>query len=284
MAQTTKTAAIKEARVETRMIPLNEIYEFEGNPNEEATLVFNNLLLEIQEDGFDQPLIVVDRMRIENKPGWSVVSGNHRYRALKLHGYTHADCVVKDWDVEKAKIKVIRRNLIAGQLNNERFTRMVDSIRTPYTPDQIADVLGFGDVDKFAKHYKKQNEREARAAGDTSMGDPTKLVEGMTVLLNKLFTEYGDTVPNSFMYFLNGGRIHLAVQTNTQLRRVVNRIAKRCMNEHLDINLILAGALTLGLSALDKSVKDVVLAGAEDVDKDEEMHPVVGRAASEVES
>jgi hypothetical protein len=276
------TGRVKEARVHITSLPLCDLYEFPNNPNEESTHVFNNLLMEIQEDGFDQPIIVVDRMRVEDKPGWSVVSGNHRFRALKMHGYTHADCVVKDWDAEYAKIKVVRRNLITGELNTERFTKLVDSIRTPYTPDQVADALGFTSIETFAKNYKKQHEKEERAHEDYTAGDPTKLVEGMTVLLNKLFAEYGDTVPHSFMYFLNGGKVHLAVQTNTQLRRVIGRIAKRCISQHLDINLILAGALTLGLTALDKSTKDVLLAGAEDVELDEEMKPVVGRSASEV--
>jgi len=273
----------KDAKVATVLLPLADLYEFVDNPNEEASLVFNNLLMEIQEDGFDQPLIVVDRMQIENKPGWTVVSGNHRFRALKLHGYTHADCVVKDWNAEKAKIKVVRRNLIAGQINTERFTRLVDSIRTPYTPDQIADVLGFTSVESFAKNYKKQHEKEQRGIREVTQGDPTRLVEGMTVILNKLFAEYGDTVPHSFMYFLNGGKIHLTVQTNTQLRRVIGRIAKKCLAEHLDMNVVLTGALVLGLAALDTSVKDVVLAGAQDAELEEEMKPVVGRSASEAE-
>jgi hypothetical protein len=272
-------AVMKEAKVETVMLPLLEVFEFPSNPNEEDSLVFNNLLLEIQEDGFDQPLIVVDRLHIENAPGWTVVSGNHRYRALRLHGYTHAACVVKDWDAEKARVKVIRRNLITGKLNDERFTRIVDELRTPYTPDQLADMLGFAHVDEFAKHYKKQHENQPRAEEDDGYGDPTRLVEGMTVILNKLFSEYGDTVPNSFVYFLAGTKIHLAIQANTQLRRALSKVAKRCVKEHKDINLVLAGVIAAGLAAV--STVEAEDLGRVDQDVDEEWQPVVGKSASE---
>jgi hypothetical protein len=270
----------KEAKVTTQLLPIADLFEFPNNPNEEASLVFNNLLMEIEEDGFDQPLIVVDRIRIELQPGWTVVSGNHRFRALKLQGYTHVDCIIKDWDAEKAKLKVVRRNLITGRLNDERFTKLVDELRMPYTPDQLADVLGFRDIEEFAQHYKKEHEREPRVREDSSYGDPTKLVEGMTVILNKLFSEYGDTVPNSFLFFLAGAKIHLAVQAVPQLRRALSRVAKKCVNEHRDINLVLAGMITAGLAAIDTA--DAEALGRKDVDATDEWKPVVGRAASEV--
>jgi len=274
-----KTVKKKEARTSTTMLPIGDLYEFPNNPNEEASLVFNNLMMEIEEDGFDQPLIVVDRMRIEMAPGWSIVSGNHRYRALKLQGYTHVECVVKDWDAEKSKVKVIRRNLIAGKLNDEKFTKIVDDLRAPYTPDQLADVLGFHDVDDFSKHYKKQHEKEPRHKDDSGVGDPTKLVEGLTVILNKLFAEYGDTVPNSFMYFLAGAKIHLVVQANPQLRRALSKVAKKCLTEHKDINLVLPGILAAGLATIDTT--DAEELGKVDQDADEEWKPVVGPSASE---
>lgn len=268
----------KEAKVATVLIAVSDLYEFPNNPNEEDALVFNNLIMEIQEDGFDQPLVVVDRMKIEAAPGWTVVSGNHRFRALKLSGYTHVDCVIKqDWDAEKAKVKVIRRNLITGKINDERFTKIVDDLRQPYTPDQLADVLGFHNIEDFSKHYKKQHEQEERAREDTSFGDPTKLVEGMTVILNKLFSEYGDTVPNSFMYFLAGGKIHLALQAHPQLRRAISKVAKKCVQEHKDINLVLAGIIAAGLSAVSTDE-------AQELGKqgpDDEWKPIVGRSASQ---
>ena len=274
---------VKAAKVNTRLIPVTELFEFPDNPNEEASYVFHNLHQEIAEDGFDQPLIVVDRLIIEQQPGWSIVSGNHRFRACKEQGFTHIDCVVKDWDAEKARIKVVRRNLIAGKLNDERFTNLIDKMRAPYTPDQLSDALGFADIDEFAKHYKKQHEREALHPGRNGFGDPTKLVEGMTVILNKLFSEYGDTVPHSFMFFLNGSKIHLAVQTNTQLRRAISKIAKHCVTHALDINEVITGLLAAGIEATGFDRHTVAAHAKVDEDIEEELMPVVGRAASEAE-
>lgn len=277
-----KALTKKEARVSTTLLPIAELYEFPNNPNEEDALVFNNLLMEIQEDGFDQPLIVVSRFKIEGGPGYTVVSGNHRFRALKLQGFTHVDCIIKDWDAERSKIKVIRRNLLSGKLNDQRFTAMVDELRQPYTPDQLADVLGFHNIEEFSKHYKKQHEKEERAPAYDGVGDPTRLVEGMTVILNKLFSEYGDTVPNSFMFFLAGTKIHLAVQAHPQLRRALSKVAKKCVKDHKDINLVLAGIITAGLGMV--SAEEAEELGKVDQDSDEEWKPVIGRAASQVKA
>lgn len=279
-------AKARPAKVDIESISLADLYEFPDNPNEESAAVYNNLMMEIQEDGFDQPLVVVPRDNIEpGCPGYSVVSGNHRLRALKQQRFTHADCVVKDWDAETAKIKLIRRNMIFGELNDDKFTRIVDSLRLGYTPDQLADALGFITVEEFAAHYQNQQTEEEQNAHHNEgggSGDPTKFVDGLTASINKLIMEYGDTVPYSFMFFIHGGKVHVAIQTNTQLRRVISKVAKRCLKETSDINHILTGLLVAGMATpnLDRVALEEL--SSQDEDLDEDLKPVVGRGSEEV--
>jgi hypothetical protein len=240
------------AKVDTTPIPLDQLHPFPGNPNEEDAITFNNLVDEIDQDGFDQPLIVVPAANIlgPGATGYVVVSGNHRYKALQTQGkFDAVDCVIKDWDAEKAKIKVVRRNLLSGDLNAKKFTAFVDGISTGYTQDQLADAMGFASVEDFTKIYQKeleeQNERGKEGAADAR--NEMNLIDGLSLILNRLLREYGQTVAYSFMFFLYGSKIHLCIQANTKLKRLLEIITKRCVEDGLDINLALTGLLGVGI-------------------------------------
>ena len=274
-----------DAKVEITSLPIDKLYEFPGNPNEEDTLVFNNLIKEIDQDGFDQPLVVVPAKNVLgiDKEGYVVVSGNHRLKALKTNSsYETVDCVIKDWDAEKAKIKVVRRNLLVGELNSKKFTELVDSLATPYTTDQLADIMGFTSIEEFEKSYHKEVEEQESVCADpgfTAGNKPEDLIDGLSNIINHLFAEYGETVIYSFMFFLFGSKVHLAVQANTQLKKILEIITKRCIADKLDINLILTGLLSLALKEsqfTSSSVEELISLATKDQDVACELTAVNG--------
>ena len=59
----------KKAEIITKSIKIEDLYEFEGNPNEQDAVTFANLTDEISVDGFEEPLAVVPRENL--KPGLS---------------------------------------------------------------------------------------------------------------------------------------------------------------------------------------------------------------------
>lgn len=242
----------KNAKVDAILIPLDKLELFPDNPNEEDAITFNNLIEEIEQDGFDQPLVVIPAENLlgPTKAGkYVVVSGNHRLEALKSSGHNAVDCVVRDWDAEKAKIKVVRRNMLSGEINPKKFTQLVNSLMDNYTPDQIADAMGFKSIDQFQKLYKDELNKQDKEGKDATKSKEVNLIEGLSIILNRLFAEYGDTVPYNFMFFLVGSKVHLVVQANTKLKRVLELITKKCVEDHLDINLVLTGLLGVGINA-----------------------------------
>lgn len=241
----------KNAKVVTQSISISDLFEFPGNPNEESAISFNNLITEIDTDGFDQPLLVVSRDNIEpGQPGYTVVSGNHRLKALKNLDYKKVDCVVKEWDAETSKIKVVRRNLLSGELNSKKFSSLVDSL-DGYTNDQLADAMGFESMDAFNKVYQREVEQEIQSgnACSSSVDDSTNFIDGLSNLLHNLYKEYGETVPYSFMYFLFGKKIHLALHTNTKLKKLLETITLKCVENRWDINTVITGLLSIGISS-----------------------------------
>jgi hypothetical protein len=258
---------IKNAKVITESMDISDLFEFPGNPNEESAISFNNLISEIDKDGFDQPLLVVPRDNIEpGQPGYIVVSGNHRLKALKNLGYQKVDCVVKEWDAETSKIKVVRRNLLSGELNSKKFSSLVDSL-DGYTNDQIADVMGFESMDEFNKVYQREVEQELQysKACASNSDDSTNFIDGLSDLLHSLYKEYGDTVPYSFMYFLFGKKIHLALHTNTKLKKILETITLRCVENKWDINTVMTGLLSIGISSTNLESNEPKIAAIEQV-------------------
>lgn len=269
----------KIADIVTVVLPLEELYEYPINPNKQDGRTFNALLADIQEDGFDEPLEVVPRHVTEpGMRGYTVVSGNHRLKALRKLQYTQVACIIKDWDAETCKIKVMRRNMIRGDVDTAQFTKLVDSIQNPYTPDQLVEAMGLKDIQHFDQLYTKEKAEFEPEAEDA---DPAKFYEGMTSVLNQLFAEYGDTVPHSFMYFVFGSRVHLAVNMTSQLKSLVHDITVQAKRDRVDLAQLLTGVVHAGLKATEGDTKKLLLAGKTESGNDFRFEPIVGRTADE---
>jgi hypothetical protein len=278
---------MSQPEFDTVMIAVASLQEYPGNPNEQDPATFNNLVREIESDGWDEPVVVVPAANIPNMgtTGYVVVSGNHRLKAAHVLGFDKIPCRVKlDWDEDTAKIKVVRRNLLRGEHNPQKFARLVDSFESKYTQAQLADAMGFRDMAEFEKIYAKEVEEENNRGKEAieNNKEEVNLIGGMSTILNRLFEEYGDTVPHSFMFFLAGSKIHLVVQTNTKLKKLLELITKRCVKDSLDINLALAGLLGIGVKVTQFEMGPPERAAIEGEalemsDEEYELHPVTAK-------
>lgn len=268
----------KVAKVKTCTLPVSELYEYPVNPNEQDPATFERLVQEIVTDGFDEPPTVVPRSVVEGfgHEGYTVVSGNHRLKALQRLEYDEVDCVIHyDWDADTCKLKVMRRNKISGKPNPERFTALVDSVNG-LTHDQIAEGMGLDDMEEFAALYQRQTQAPPKKeAADPVMG----LLDGLGTIINRLVTEYGDTVPNSFLFFLYGKKVHLTVQSTKRLNRVLNDITRRCVERGVDLSRVFPMLLEAGVEALDFHA-DPTRADVSPDEGDEKLRPVIGRGES----
>jgi len=237
-----------KARVNTVSIPLKEIFKFPGNPNVQDSNTFANLVEEIAEDGFEEPLIVVPRENIEpGLEGFYVVSGNHRLLALKKLGFQEVDCVVhEDWDADQARIKVVKRNQMRGSPDPDKFSKLVSHL-TEYTHDQLADAMGFRDIDEFAEVYRT---KDSAVEVDDAGRHYENLIDGMKLILNRMFSDYGESVPYGFMYFLWGKKIHMAIMASRKTKKHINRIALECNRYGIDFNKVLGTVLEAGIASV----------------------------------
>jgi len=274
---------VKRAEIDIKYIHVDHLHEFEGNPQEQDNETFNNLVQEIEMDGFDEPIQVVPAPDLGPEE-FRIVSGNHRYKAARVLDYEELPAVVKDnWDELTAKIKVIRRNRLKGELDPTKFTRFANEIINEESLDTevLQEMMGFKDLDEMMEYYKeerKAKEKKVRKVADEANAQ-LKLIDNLSYILNRLFTDYGDTVPFNFMFFTFGSKMHLMVQMNNKLKRLIEKISKKCVEDGLDINVVLPGLLDAGMESMSfisgpPEIEEIEERGTNEEDDSELRSPV----------
>jgi len=232
-----------------QMIPDELLFNHPNNSNKQSKHVHQELIDSIREHGFDENLIVVPRH--DGEPGYFIVAGNHRRKAGRAAGMTEFPCVVRnDWDEVEARIQLVRRNYVRGEIDKKLFTEEINRLSSEQglALDIIMERMGFEDAESFADFYKEEKKREARVAASVSASShasQVKMLDDLGVVLSVLFEKYGNTVPLSFLIFPTGGRNHIFIQATPALKKAIDAITIKCVSEGLDINTVLAGLLQI---------------------------------------
>lgn len=231
------------------MIALDRIHANAWNPNEQTDETFNQLVEEIREDGFDHPLQVCP-CSCEQIAGdhYRIIGGEHRYKAATVLDMKEVPCTIYEkWDEFTQKIKTVRRNLLSGDLNDRKFTDLIESLKDNgvVSDEELWQRLGFDTQESYLKHIINLASEEDKKK-DTwlqSMMDQSNqevdAVDSMSDVLNHIFSQYGDTVPQSFLFFAYKGRTHLMVLMSKELNATIEKTVEEVkaskinMNDHL---------------------------------------------------
>lgn len=245
-------------------VNITDVETLPFNPNEQSEATFNELVKDIKEEGFDEPIQIAPKDIEEYKKlkdkydkGFWIVGGEHRYRAVKLLGESDIIASIKMWDMNKIKLMVVRRNRLRGEFNPKKFTQLVNDVAgvTKLSIEDIKRKMGFFDdkdwgrlsIDEkgeWSDKYKdaiKETKRELNA------------VENLSMILNKLFIEYGDTLKYGYMFFMFGTKLHLMLQMDKDVQTLIDNIIKVQKNMKSDINNVLVKVLTAGYPAIKLS-------------------------------
>lgn len=244
--------------VEVVNLPIDKLLESDDNPQTMSPQEFNRLVASIQEDGFDEPLIVAP-----NGDGtYQIISGHHRYKACRIIGYTEIPCIVKDLTTDdQRRIKMIKANVIRGDLDPKKFTKIVDKLMETHSREELEYLLGFSDRREFDRLYKEI--RSGLPPEIQKKLDATKkeirTIDDLAKVLNQLFSEYGDTLDLSFMIFVYQGQDQFYVQMDSKLKKLTDEIAEYCTTNKLDINVVLGELLKQSdISQLNSEPKNPV--------------------------
>ncbi len=231
------------------------------NPNEQKAETFNILVNTIAEDGFDQPVVVcpisdTERAVLHAPPEvlYVLSKGEHRWRSARVLGKKTIPAVIRPWDELTRRTRMVRDNVVKGDLNKEKMTELVHSLQTQHRLDSelMASMAGFDSAKEMYGHMvreqKDKKDVDDQAHVDRSK-DALKVLDDLSLVLNTIFTKYGHTLPFGFLTFMWGGQIHTMVEMQEELKTQLEQLGTITQERKVDINLLLAAMLRDAMSA-----------------------------------
>lgn len=211
-------------RVEITYLSIDSLQLMGENPNEQSDAVFNNLVENIQEIGMVEPIMVapvVDEDGSQVAGQYRIVSGEHRFEACRLLDYKEIPCIVQEnFDDDMAKFQLVRMNMLKGKLNPVKFTQLYTEMADKYGDELVKVAMGLVDEDAFNKLFidvQRELPQELQDKMNEAKED-IKNVDDLSRILNEMFSTYGDTLQNNFMIFQYGGKTHLWVMMDKDLK------------------------------------------------------------------
>lgn len=227
-------------------LPVDQLYFTDDyNPNVQDDATFNALVEQIAEVGITENIVVVDH---SDNPDWQhpetpyeVVSGNHRGKAAQVLGLETIPARIwswQEWDADFVKFQNVRHNVLKGKLSPEKFTKLFQSLASKYGEQATRDMMMFVDQEAFkktiltaAKDLPPEMRKELEKAKDD-----IKTVDDLSNILNKLFSEYGDTLRYDFMVFDYGGRQHYWIRMDKELKDRMGELRSQILAQRVSMN------------------------------------------------
>jgi hypothetical protein len=198
------------------------------NPNQQDDETFNGLVGAIQAEGWTDP---VKAVWDEARGKYEIVGGEHRWRAAKVLASKVPTIVLPRelWDRDRRDWVMVKDNLLKGRLNPEKFAQLYERMAKRYDAETLQGLMGFTSEEAFKKVYKEARAAlppELQAALDAAK-DEIKTIDDLSMVLNRLFREHGETLPSDFMVFSWGGKDVLWVRADKRLFERMTDIAER---------------------------------------------------------
>ncbi len=242
---------------EVVLLDLDQLHPRDWNPNVMSNEQFNQLCEKIDEEGFTDPLKVCPVPNEELGPrGWDtskkhywIWAGEHRWRYAKVKGMTKVPTMIyENLDEEDQKLKMVRDNLVHGDLDAKKFTELARSIDPTFNIDPRK--FGFDDraeMDKFLIIDKDAREKTFLDGLMESADKKREAVDGLTDIVTNIFAQCAETVDQSYLHFTYKGNVHCVVLCRPETRKQVDEMLTHLNATGGDINDFMEGAIKEGL-------------------------------------
>ena len=218
------------------MVDTGKIRPNEWNPNVMPPQAFNDLVDNIEElECCVQPVVVAPLEKKEGKFEYVVVDGEHRFEGLRLNEEKKIPCIVVDkmkGDGYAQRKQTVRLNKIKGSMDKRKLADLVTDMMEEEPFDVVAEDLLFHDPTELEELLRAAREslptEEMREAFDRAKED-IRSVDDLSLVLNRLFTSFGDTLPANFMILDFGGKEHIWIRMSKQSHKRAVEAARASM-------------------------------------------------------
>lgn len=244
--------------LEHREIDIEDIIPNDFNPNVLADAKFNKLVDDIKQHGVVGSIVVMKHPTIDGK--YMIIDGEHRWRAAQLAGIKKVWCDVVEADLTEAQRRTVFFNVVKGKLDPVKFTALWERLskQSGLTRDELKEWLGItseSELKQVLMEVKKSLPDELKQAFEKSE-KKLRSWEDLSLVVNRLFSEYGSTVDRSFIMFMYGGKMHLMVEMGKELKEEVDKIVEESNVSKRDINEVFVEKLRGGRDGNRDSGKD----------------------------
>ena len=121
--------------VKVKKLKISDVSPNVFNPNRMDDNTFNSLVYSIKEEGEMLQPILVDT-------DYTIIDGEHRWKASKKAGLTEIMAVVIESEKEYSKLKNISFNMVKGEIDNSAFEELIKDIANTLDASEIAYNIG----------------------------------------------------------------------------------------------------------------------------------------------
>ncbi|AMM44262.1 ParB-like partition nuclease [Arthrobacter phage KellEzio] len=239
-------------RMET--IPTAKLRKNAANPNEQDERTFNALCQSIQDEGWVEPMATA----VPAGDGfYDIVGGHHRHDAATVLGIEDGPVWLLDpekFDKDRQNWTMVKVNILKGKLNPSKFTALYQDMVAVYGAEVLQAQMGFTSEDAFKSLYQdvRRNLPPELAKALDGQKEEIKTIDDLSLVLNRLFREHGETLPSNMMVFSFGGKDVLWVRADKQLWDAVTTVAKDTAKEGEDMNERMKRIMLAGLKSIEQ--------------------------------
>lgn len=232
---------------DTVLLPVDQLQVNAWNPNEMTETEFDLLVEQIKTVGFVNPLQVVPL----TNGLYRVIGGAHRLQAAKVLGMPKVPCTLLSdarWeDEDLQKFATVRLNQLHGHAEPNKMIALYREMAAKYGEKSLQRMFAYTEEDawkKLVRQVKKSIKGsalpdEAKKKFNNEAKD-AKTVDDLSMILNRIFNEHGDTLKYSFLIFSFGGKEHVYVAMSTKTKQAVDQVLTFCKEWDRDLNQVIA--------------------------------------------
>ncbi len=192
-------------------VPITELLPNELNPNKMSQRAFDLLVDNIQKTGLTDPILVREIDPAKDGPRYRIVGGHHRYDAARYLGFDTVPVTVitdPDFDEEAEQFQLVRMNVIRGRMDPDSFFSLYNKLSSKYADHMLQDLFGFSEEAEFRKLIDRSAQQLPKdlQAKFKEAAKEIKTIDDLAKLLNRMFTQYGDSLPYGYMVVDFGGQ------------------------------------------------------------------------------
>jgi hypothetical protein len=233
-------------------VDVNCLIPNEENPNVMTEQEFNLLYDNVERMGLTDPILV---RPLNGQPGavnctYKIVGGHHRWEVAKLLGMEEVPCTIicdPEFDEDMERFQMVRHNVIHGRMDPKKFMTLYQQVQGRYTEELAAEMFGFAREEEFKKLVQSTAAALPKEMKQQFLdaSKEIKTIDDLAIVLNRLFTTYGDTVPWGFMIFDFGGQDHVWVRMEKEQKKKFLKFSDWCVKNQRTVDKVISLAIEM---------------------------------------